>query len=117
MGVFSAIKDFLTPDPEIDVQLGLREDTLSGNYAKAAWLYQKAVDRGHHKAKYFLAVLYFMARGVAGDRNRAIALLRQSADAGYEKAKTLLSDIETESFNHASVDPGRIQSPVQGERS
>jgi len=77
------------------------------------WLYQKAVDRGHHKAKYFLAVLYLMGRGVAEDRDKAIALLRQSADAGYEKAKTLLSDVEAETFTDASVDPSGTQSPVR----
>jgi hypothetical protein len=117
MGIFSAIKDFFTPDPEIDFQLGLREEIFSQNYAKAAWLYQKAIDRGHHKAKYFLAVLYLMGRGVAEDRNKAIALLRQSADAGYDKAKTLLSDIEAENFSDASIDPSRIQSPVRIQRS
>jgi TPR repeat protein len=58
MSMFKKIKRFLTPDPEIDFQLGLREETFSGNYAKAAWLYQKAIDRGHEKAKYFLAQMY-----------------------------------------------------------
>jgi len=38
MGIFSAIKDFFTPDPEIDFQLGLREEIFSNNYAKAALL-------------------------------------------------------------------------------
>jgi TPR repeat protein len=67
---------------------------MSGNYAKAAWLYQKAVDRGHEKAKYFLAQMYLTGRGVTEDRNRAMTLLRESANAGYEKAKKLLCEIE-----------------------
>ena len=95
MSILTKLKNLLTPDPEVDFQLGLREETLTGNYAKAAWLYQKAVDRGNEKAKYFLAMMYLTGRGVAEDRNRAIRLLRESADAGYEKAKRLLSDIET----------------------
>ena len=95
MGLFSAIKSYFTPDPEIDFQLALREETMSGNYAKAAWLYQKAVDRGHIKAKYFLAVMYLMGRGVTKDRDRGMALLRESAAAGYDKAKKLLADIES----------------------
>jgi TPR repeat protein len=98
MGIFSGIKSFFTPDPEVDFQFGLREETLSGNYAKAAWLYQKAVDRGHVKAKYFLAVLYLMGRGVTEDRDKALALLKESAAAGYDKAKKLLSDIQSGEF-------------------
>ena len=98
MSIFSAIKEFLTPDPETDFQLALREETLRQNYAKAAWLYQKAIDRGHIKAKYFLAQMFLMGRGVTEDRSKAITLLRESADAGYEKAKELLSDIESGQF-------------------
>src|SRR2546428_588135 len=98
MGIFSSIKSFLTPDPEVDFQAGLREETLSGNYAKAAWLYQKAVDRGHNKAKYFLAVMYLMGRGVTEDRDKAIALLRDSAAAGYDKATKLLAEVESGEF-------------------
>lgn len=98
MGIFSGLKGFLTPDPEVDFQLGLREERLSGNYAKAAWLYQKAIDRGHDKAKYFLAVLHLMGRGVAEDRSKAIALLTESAAAGYDKARQLLADIESGEF-------------------
>ena len=98
MSIFSAIKAFLTPDPEIDFQLALHEETLGQNYAKAAWLYQKAIDRGQYKAKYFLAQMYLMGRGVSEDRHKAITLLRESADAGYEKAKELLSDIESGQF-------------------
>ena len=98
MSIFSGIQSFFTPDPETDFQFGLREETMSGNYAKAAWLYQKAIDRGHNKAKYFLAVLYLMGRGVTEDRGKAIALLTESAAAGYDKAKQLLADIEKGEF-------------------
>ena len=96
--MFSGIKSFFTPDPEVDFQAALREETLSGNYAKAAWLYQKAIDRGHNKAKYFLAVMYLMGRGVTEDRDKAMLLLRESAAAGYEKATKLLADIESGEF-------------------
>ena len=95
MSIFSRIKNFFTPDPEIDFQLALREETFSRNYEKAAWLYKKAVDRGHYKAKFFLAEMYLDGRGVNKDINKAIELLTESSDAGYDKAKKLLSDIKT----------------------
>jgi TPR repeat protein len=95
MSIFSQIKNFFTPEPEIDFQLALREETFSRNYEKAAWLYQKAVDRGHYKAKCFLAIMYLDGRGVNKDINKAIELLTESSNAGYDKAKKLLSDIKT----------------------
>ena len=42
--------------------------------------------------------MYLMGRGVGEDRKKAITLLKESADAGYEKAKELLSDIESGQF-------------------
>jgi TPR repeat protein len=92
------MKNFFTPDPEVDFQLALREESFSGNYEKAAWLYQKAVDRGHYKAKFFLAEMYLDGRGVSKDINKAIELLTESSNAGYEKAKQLLSDIESGAY-------------------
>jgi TPR repeat protein len=95
MRIFSQIKNFFTPEPEIDFQLALREETFSRNYEKAASLYQKAVDRGHSKAKYFLAIMYLDGRGVNKDISKAIELLTEASDAGYDKAKKMLSDIKT----------------------
>lgn len=90
MGFFS---DLFKADPEIDFQLALREETMNGNYEKAAWLYQKAVDNNHFKAKYFLAVMYLKGRGVKIDHDRALRLLKESADAGYDKAIQLLTEV------------------------
>lgn len=98
MSIFIRIKSFFRPDPEVHFQAALREDICSGNYEKAAWLYQKAIDCGHIKAKYFLAVMYFMGRGVTQDRNKAITLVRESAATGYDEATKLLADIERGAF-------------------
>ena len=95
MGLFQKFKEFIKPDPEIDFQLALREESFSRNFEKAAWLYQKAVDQGHYKAMYFLAELYLRGRGVKQDVNKALKLLADSSNAGYDKATDLLSKIET----------------------
>ncbi len=95
MDIFKKIINYFAPDPEIDFQLALREETFLMNYEKAAWLYQKAADRGHYKAKYFLAQMYLNGRGVQKDSSKAIGLLTESAEAGYDKATKLLSEIIT----------------------
>jgi TPR repeat protein len=94
MGLFSFIQNLFTPDPEVDFQYGLREDSFSGDYPKAAWLYQKAADRGHHKAKYFLALMCFEGKGVQEDRAKGLKLLTESADSGYGKAIELMAEID-----------------------
>ncbi len=94
MGLFNFVKDLLKPDPEVDFQYALREETISSNFQKAAWLYQKAADQGHYKAKYFLAIMYFEGRGVSENREKAFKLLTESSDAGYEKAMNLLSEVK-----------------------
>ena len=98
MGLYSFLKDFFKPDPEVDFQHGLREEGISRNFAKAAWLYQKAANQGHYKAKYFLAVMYLEGRGVAKDINKAIQLLTDSSAAGYDKAVQLLSEINAKKY-------------------
>lgn len=94
MGIFAKVKKLVTPDPEIDFQLALAEETAF-NFEKAAWLYQKAADRGHYKAKFFLAELILNGRIVPQDFEKAKALLAESSDAGYEKATELLADIQS----------------------
>lgn len=93
MGLYTFLRDFFTPDPEVDFQYGLREEGFSRNFEKAAWLYQKAADQGHYKAKYFLGVMYLEGRGVTKDINKAIQLLTDSSAAGYDKAVQLLSEL------------------------
>lgn len=81
MGLYSFVKDCFKPDPEVDFQYALREETFSRNFEKAAWLYQKAADQGHYKAKYFLAVMYLEGRGVTKNINKALELLTDSSSA------------------------------------
>ena len=95
MGFFS---DLFKADPEVDFQMAIKEETFKRNYDKAAWLYQKAVDNGHVKAKYFLSQMYFEGRGVNKDYNNGLRLLIESADSGYDKAKLLLADVENGKF-------------------
>ncbi|HEX8946823.1 MAG TPA: hypothetical protein VF829_01235 [Candidatus Paceibacterota bacterium] len=93
MSIVDKIKLWFTLDPEVDFQLALREETIARNYKKAAWLYQKAVDGGHYKAKFFLAEMYLDGRGVDKDTDKAMKLLDESASAGYDKAKRLLREL------------------------
>lgn len=92
------VKDFFKPDSEVDFQYALREETFSRNFEKAAWLYQKAANQGHYKAKYFLAVMYLEGRGVTKNINKAIQLLTDSSSAGYDKAVKLLSEVNAKKY-------------------
>lgn len=47
----------------------------------------KAVELGHARAAYALAVRYDFGDGVDCDKNRAALLFKQSAESGYPKAK------------------------------
>src|SRR5262249_36555542 len=80
-------------------QIALREETFSRNYERAAQLYQKAAAQGHPQAKYFLAQMFLEGRGVPKDIERAIWLLTDSSDAGYEKARMLLAEVRAARSN------------------
>jgi len=91
MGLVSFIKGLFKLDPEVDFQYALRKEF--NNDPKAAWLYQKAADKGHPKAKYFLARMCFEGRGVPEDRARGLKLLAESADAGYDEAIEMMAEV------------------------
>ena len=50
------------------------------DWAKAAQLYQQAVDKDHWKAMHNLAELYLRGKGVAKDTNKAIDLYQKMVD-------------------------------------
>jgi len=88
------LKDFFKADPEVDFQMALRAETIEGNWQKAAWLYEKAAQRNHPKAEYFLALLYLKGRrGIDKDTKKGLALMIKSASQGFYKAQYLLSQM------------------------
>lgn len=77
----------------------VRED-----YARAVAEYQKAAAAGDAPARSTLAIMYQIGRGVPRDFDRMIALLRESADAGYHFAQFRLAELY--------MDPGAIPSSL-----
>lgn len=65
-------------------------DSGSPDFAAAAEYYQKSIELGSAKAAANLALLYADGRGVPKDRDRAITLLKQAADAGLIDARAIL---------------------------
>ena len=63
------------------------------DHARAVTLYRKAAQAGDAPAQATLAVMYRLGRGVSRDPERMVALLEQSAGAGYHVAQLRLAEI------------------------
>jgi TPR repeat protein len=66
--------------------------TTSPDKAKAAKLFQRAADRGHTGAQYYLGMIYEKGAGVPKDVATALNWYRQAATNGYVEACVILGN-------------------------
>lgn len=67
----------------------------AGNYAKAMAVLQPLAVKGDDCAQYQLGEMYMQGTGVPADKAKALALFKQAAAKGNEKAKLMASFLES----------------------
>lgn len=70
-----------------------RQAFLAEDYARAAPLLQQAAMSGNPQAQYALGYMYYYGLGVKQDRREALALMRESAAGGDERAVQALGEL------------------------
>jgi glutaredoxin-related protein len=83
-------------DPQAQYNLAVAYEIGRGvpeDYAQARQYYELSAKQGVLDAQHNLAVLYLMGKGVETDLDRAIGLLRQTADSGYSLSSSVLERI------------------------
>lgn len=77
----------------------------SGDYLAAAERLIPLAEGGDPRAQYALGYMYFYGKGVLPDRDRALALFRESARQGNARASEALRLLKEDSANGASALP------------
>jgi len=63
------------------------------DFSMAATWYEEAARSGDMYAQCNLGILYYIGLGVEKDKEKSVALLKASADQGYERASDMLTSI------------------------
>ena len=73
------------------------KDGIDINFATAFKYYMKLTEYKNERAMYNVGLLYEYGLGVSQDHEKAIEWLTKAQDAGYEPAKTMLTELNKES--------------------
>lgn len=76
---------------------------LDINFGTAFKYYQALTELDNHRAMYNLGMLYLYGLGVSPDRDTAIEWITKSADAGFDVAQEMLSNLTAEADSPASA--------------
>lgn len=72
------------------------KDGIDISFSSAFKYYEKLTEYGNERAMYNVGLLYEYGLGVSQDHEKAVEWLNKAVDAGYEPAKTMLSDLNKE---------------------